>query len=770
MSTTVGSSSKAALGGDMRAFIESVLREQQGNAVMALVGGRLPSGKPMVNRPTWFRYPEQVEEMAAFAAEHADEDVYISPVIYGERRDAKQQPLRKATNALTSATIYMDSDSCPPDRFRLKPSIHVQTSDGHGHDYWVLPEPIPATEAAQIAHRITTAHESDGTDPSGWSVNKFLRMPTVNRSYGQPFPITWHETGELYLPDDIAGAYDDVVLEALPPMAAIEPDSAPREQHAPAAGVPDLIEGEGLAPLYDRIPASNLKLSDLLNHEAKPGEEGWRSEQRWALVLELFRAGFDPREVISIAWHTSASTKWREDPRGLNGLWYEVQKARLQYEVETGSAVSPAERSPLRKRTPVKLLKPRERESLLERRDFIDEYIRWADTRVPVLNRPLHEINAWTLLSILTSEVAHVWRPQGPLYLNLYSISIAESSSGKTEASRLMRQVIGAVYPHDNPTIGADHSRNALVERLNERDGKVSFANSDEADATIRTQADTSWAQGMQQAWTEVYDGEVPQQGRIGKKEHKAHVKALVVSHFIGTPQGLYDVLTREMFKSGYLARQVWVRGDYIPVTEESIKLARPGDQAARVDFTLVPRYWARQVAYRRLRIMGPNATEREVHFTDEAAKRVDEARWSITTQLDKLGDEDIYRPMRNRMLDTLSKACGMLAVYDGRTHITVRDVLLALHYVETWLETAIEVVDGIASSAFSRACDEIEGFIAGREGRDAEASKVYGFMRSRKPREVDEFITSLIQQGRIEAIVPNAGGPRRFKIKGAYS
>lgn len=770
MTTTVGSPSRTAVGGDMRAFIESVLREQHGNAVMALVGGRLPNGKPMVNRPTWFSYPEQIDEMAAFAAEHADEDVYISPVIYGERRDAKQQPLRKATNALTSATIYMDSDSCPPDRFRLAPSIHVQTSSGHGHDYWVLPEPIPATEAAQIAHRITTAHEADGTDPSGWSVNKFLRMPTVNRSYGEPFAITWHETGELYNPDDIAGAYDDVQPDALPPMAVIEPDARePREPQAPAEGVPDLIEGEDLAPLYDRIPASNLKLSDLLNHEAKPGEEGWRSEQRWALVLELFRAGFDAREVLSIAWHTSASTKWREDPRGVNGLWFEVQKARIQHAAETGKSVTPAERI-VRSRTRVKLLKPTEHREHHERRDFIEQYVTWADTRVPVLNRPLHEINAWTLLSIVTSEVGHIWRPQGPLNLNLYSISIAESSSGKTEASRLMRQVIGAVYPHDNPTIGADHSRNALVERLTERDGKVSFANSDEADATIRTQRDSSWAQGMQQTWTEVYDGEVPQQGRVGKKDHKSHVKALVVSHFIGTPQGLYDVLDREMFRSGYLVRQVWVRGVHIPVTEDSIKLARPEDQRVRTDHLLIPRYWARLVALRRTQVTGGQGIEREVHFTREAADRIDQARWSITTQLEALGDEDIYRPMRNRMLDTLSKACGMLAVFDGRTYITLADVRLALAFVEQWLDTAIEVVDGIAASAFSRACDEIEGFIAGREGRDAEASKVYGFMRSRKPREVDEFITSLIQQGRIEAIVPNAGGPRRFKIKGDFS
>jgi hypothetical protein len=92
----------------------------------------------------------------------------------------------------------MDSDTCPPEAFRIAPSVHVDTSPGHGHDYWVLERPVPAAAAAEVAHRITTAHADQGCDPSGWSVNKVLRVPTTHTHPGAPVPISWETSGEVY--------------------------------------------------------------------------------------------------------------------------------------------------------------------------------------------------------------------------------------------------------------------------------------------------------------------------------------------------------------------------------------------------------------------------------------------------------------------------------------------------------------------------------------------------------------------------------------------
>lgn len=754
--------------GDMRDFMEAVLGEQRGNVVMSLVGGRMPSGKPRVNRPEWFVYPADLDRMVSFATEHANEDVYLSPIVYGEKRGPDQKLSREKGNALTCQTIYMDSDSCPPEKFRLPPSIHVDTSPGHGHDYWVLAEPVPAERAADIAHRISTAHKADGTDPSGWSSSKFLRVPTVNLSYDEPFPIVWRNTGEVYLDADVEGAYDDIPAP-LGPQAAydVQPSDRPRSAVTPVGGrAPELLEGPALAPLLNAIPASNRRLIELMEHKPKEGEKGWRSEQRWGLLLELCRAGFDDQQAMSLAWHAAASGKWREDARGVQGLWSEFVKARAQVGLEMGVGIPAAKRERTDARRMPSLLHEAERAAIAERDTFVEQYVTWAATRVPVLNRPLHTMNAWTYMATCYSDFATVWKQQGPLPLNLYSVSIAESSSGKSESTRLMKDVIEAVYPFESPLIPADQSRNNLAEQMLKRAGAAALATADEADETFRTQRDMQWANGVVHLWTEMYDGWVPSQGRMGKDELAHSTKARVSMSLIGTPDAIFDVLDRPMFKSGYMVRHVWNKGLSIPVTRDTIRLGRPG-QAQSQDLTAVPRYWADRMWRQHFTMRARRERPIELHLTDEAYERMDEARWTIDQALASFGDDDLFKPMGRRMLDILLKAAALCALSEQRKVVTRPDVLVALAQVEVWLNTGLEVVDGIAASAFSRNCDHIYAFIAGREGREVDASKVYGLMKGVRPRETDEFLDSLVKQGRLEAIVPQAGGARKYRVKG---
>jgi hypothetical protein len=171
----------------MRDFITTVLGDQQGNAFISRASGKTANGKLNVNIHKTFLYPEQLDDMVAYAEQYAGEDVYLSPLLYGGKTNDKGNIARTPENALSSQTIYMDSDLCTPEKFRMEPSIHVVTSRGRGHDYWLLDEPVPAQRAAEIAHKIATAHKDDGCDSSGWSANKVLRLPnTVNTSHGFP--------------------------------------------------------------------------------------------------------------------------------------------------------------------------------------------------------------------------------------------------------------------------------------------------------------------------------------------------------------------------------------------------------------------------------------------------------------------------------------------------------------------------------------------------------------------------------------------------------
>jgi hypothetical protein len=186
-------------GGDMRDFITTVLGEQRGNAFISRASGKTANGKLNVNIHHTFKYPEQIEEMVKYAEQYAGEDVYLSPLLYGDKRNDKGNIARTPENALSARTIYMDSDLCSPEKFRLQPSIHVVTSRGRGHDYWLLDDPVPAQRAAEVAHKIATAHRDDGCDPSGWSANKVLRLPdTVNTSHGFPEAVVAEYTGQVY--------------------------------------------------------------------------------------------------------------------------------------------------------------------------------------------------------------------------------------------------------------------------------------------------------------------------------------------------------------------------------------------------------------------------------------------------------------------------------------------------------------------------------------------------------------------------------------------
>src|SRR5690606_17272039 len=151
-----------------------------------------------------------------------------------------------------------------------------------GHDYWMLDEPIPAAEAAEIAHRITTAHEADGCDPSGWSANKFLRMPTVNtKDPENVWEITWEETGEVYTVHEMRIAYPD-------PAEAMHTEAQIREAYEDDE-IPDVADLPDHLEVLNRIPQSERRLNDLIYKKPLAGEAGWRSEQRYALLLDLLR-------------------------------------------------------------------------------------------------------------------------------------------------------------------------------------------------------------------------------------------------------------------------------------------------------------------------------------------------------------------------------------------------------------------------------------------------------------------------------------------------
>lgn len=785
---------------DDRSFITGVLREMEGNALLMLSSGRseptdkAPHGKLRVDVQAWFSYPAELGLMVAFAEKaRADQrDAYISPIIYGDApfvngkgqivpkdRDGRPLYTRGLRNALFAQTIYMDSDTCPPEAFRLPPSRHVTTSEGHGHDYWFLPEPVPAGVAAQIAHKITTAHKADGCDPSGWSANKVLRLPTFNTTYDEldPFEVTWEDddvdpqTGEVGVPK----VYDVLVLEEV--YSDIEVDRVEAEDGyrdlppvPPIEGLPDF---ESLA---QRIPATQKRLNDLLYKVPKAGDGGWQSEQRFALLLDLQRFGFNDEETISLAWHSPAASKWRVDKRGVSGLWWELQvKVKPIIAEESGAAIEAAPATEVRldrRREAPRLLSPAQRDRVLARQDLVTLYLAYGRSKVNVFNAPYQTINAWTLMSLGLAEAAELPKEPRPLGLGIYTFTLGNSSSGKDESKSLLSACVRKLYPHDDPDIPASSSREDLIQNLISRDDKVTYLQSNEADGLLSQIKQGGYSTGIVQYWTLAYDGEVPSLGRVGRQELKQPGKhAIPVMHLMGTPAGILEVLDPKMFYSGYLARQIWVIGDDNPTTKQSLtsKFRRgAGDRSKTYDG--VPAFFGSMFAGLRSQLRRGIPLDQKrasLEPTDEAIELHSDAMWKVHEHFAKEHDVELWKPVLRRLADIVWKIAGLSAAMNGRTVVGTFDVEVALFYTESWVANAMTVADGISETYFSKQCDEIEKFIYSRESKRAELGAIYRFRKSEPKRVVDEYLNSLTFQGRIEQWQsPDKGGPSYYRIK----
>lgn len=763
----------------MRSFITGILRDMVGNVVLSLSTGRTeptekaPFGKLKLEHHEWFNYPAELDLMVAFAEKAYEErrDAYISPIVYGDapfinkknevvRTTAHGRPIfaRSKTNALWSQTIYMDSDACPPEAFRIPPSRHVDTSVGHGHDYWFLVQPVPAQVAGEIAHRITTAHKADGSDPSGWSANKVLRLPTWNTTYDElsPFEVTWGESaeaqqGEVYAASDISGAYDDVeVVEGVTSDAPLPPVP-------PIDGLPDF------EALISRIPASERRLNDLIYKEPRTGDGGWRSEQLWALLLDSLRFGFTDLETASIAWHAPASSKYKTDARGFDGLWWEIQtRAVPTIEMERGSNIAPAP-MPVALVGAPRLLRSFERTHLAERRDLHSLYQEWGRSKVPVFNAPYHHMNALILFAVALGDTAILPKDPKPLPPNIYTFFVGDSSSGKTESEAPLTDVFNALYKDgDSPFQAGRSSKEALIEELIARDGRVTYITEDEGDGLLLEIAGGGPMAGMQQIWTKIYDGDVPALGRVGRKElNQAGRKTVPTFRIMGTPEGVLAAVNKGMFYTGFLPRQVWVLGEDTPVTQDSIRTKLQVEHS----YDPMPKWWASHLTNLRQKLLSKASLESpraKMVPTVEAWERLDAAKWEITQHFQAQPDSKLWNTVSRRMGDIMWKVSMLQAMSQGRTVIGLRDVEFAIGCAEVWLGNVVEMANKISDTVFSKQCDDIERFIAMQKNQTAELGAIYRYRKAERTDITNQFLDSLVKQGRVSV------NGVHYSIKGA--
>jgi hypothetical protein len=723
-------------------FLETVLGESAGYATIVT---KDTHGAPTVQK--FFSYPDELDAMSEYAKTKSDEDVYFSPILFYEERRIRE-------NAKSVQAVYADSDTCNPDNFRMPPSINVQTSEGRWHSYWLLDKSYDPQRVATLAKKVAYAHRDQGCDVSGWNPTKLLRVPgSMNKKYSETQPVTAESSGLVYTIEDLESVYGNVEVDAI-----LDPSTAPMPEAPPA-----------IIDILKKLPA-NGDIMTLYLEEPLPGAD--LSKMLWRLELELFRVGLTAEEVFVVARHAKCNKYHRPDrPKRLDAdgdLWREVQRAEQAKDIpeDASQAVELDELVNLKAdQTKADFLSSEERSLVAANPTFIDKYCAWTRKKTDGAIE-FQVASAFTLLSCVFSDTGFGTPRYGKLGLNLWFMVLGETTLSRKSTSRqLMLRMLRRYekYVGYQIDIGSNTTAEGLVKHLAGRDGLTSLFHRDEVQGMFKEFITKTYMSTAADQFTELYDGHVPVVIRsTGGKSATAAVQSEradtnFIMYLMGITSKVSEILTVDYFRSGFLARFLYVIADAPERTfeMEAIEQAPEHDTIVQQDYEmeeLVRSLYESKLFWDKKGKPFP----RPVRLSDEALTRFNQFKWDMGNYVDGHAHEQSIEPSRQRLSLSVWKVSILLAMYDRSDNVELHHMVIAIHYAEQWFINLERMAQSISESEWQREVDELEAFVTNKGGkiRYDEAYRRFG---NKRKREFDEMIESLRSQGRLRLYVESS-------------
>lgn len=553
-----------------------------------------------------------------------------------------------------------------------------------------------------------------------------------------------------------AGQFEEPPLDTRPPL--LEWHGFPLDRAFP------LVDGDLFAGVWGRRP------------EKDDSGSLWAHRQK--LLTTLIRGGFTDQEAATIVWHAAASSGVstvtfggiefdNSDARAIDELelWREVDQAKLAVAKEQGSTVEAApidERPTYEVVKRIEFLTPEER-ARVESREcqwWGTRFIDWAQMTFDTVNLPYYRMNRWTVLSIIFAPKAVLPRPGGnDRPLNLYQAIVGTTTSGKSEALRVVKHINRAHFLlADTPDIGGNHTPESLVETLIAKDGEATWFHVDEAHTKIqqwkKPQGPYSEMPGV---ITDVYDGDVGAVYRATKKDISGKsAKAFMTAHLMGTPQGMADVMSPEDWESGFLNRFVWAIGD-LP-TEDDRADDYLDDSEIDEDTPEVAsgmamyQQWASEFGAAIQRISRPDNKPNRMKIPRPVIERHRQFKLALNAvATQNVAYTERLRPTFRRLRETIMRCAALVALSAGRIDITMDDLLIAIEQAEEWVANIITMVEATDESLRTRQVNAIEKAVIANGGVMALAA-IHRLPRFKnRRREVEDFIAELVAQGRVD-------------------
>lgn len=723
---------------EIRDFLEGILGEAGGYATIVTKDAW---GNPTVQK--FFSYPDELDEMSEYAKSKAQSDVYFSPILFHEERRIRE-------NAKSVQTAYADADTCNPKHFRLPPSVVVKTSEDRWHAYWLLDRAHDPQRVALLSKKIAYAHKEQGCDLSGWNPTKLLRVPgSMNTKYSPAQEVVAEPSGLVYSIQELEEIYKDVQVDAIS-----EPTTMPMPEQTP-----EIIK------VLAKIPA-DASIMSLYMDEPLPNAD--LSKMLWRLELELFRAGLTPEEVFVVAKNAKCNKYHRPDrpKRGdADGdLWRDVlraQQAHLIPDSPAGMDELPAANKETTERK-IDFLSEQERNRVAAIPTFIDKYVAWARKKTDgALEYQI--ASAFTILSCVFADAGYGTPKYGKLGLNLWFMLLGETTLSRKSTSRqLMLRCIRTYekYAGHQIDIGSNVTAEGLVKHLSGRDKLTSLFHRDEVQGMFKEFITKTYMATAADQFTELYDGHVPVVIRStgGKSAMSAvqteRAETNFIMYLMGITSKVSEILTVDYFRSGFLARFLYVVADAPERTFEleAVEQAPEQETAVAMDHemeSMIRQVYETRAYWEKKGLPFP----RPMRLSPEALERFNKFKWDMGTFTEGHDHEDSIEPSRQRLALSIWKCAVLLAMNERSEQVELIHMLIAIHYAENWFTNLVRMAASISESDWQREIDSLESFVTSKGGkvRYDEAFKRFG---NKKKREFDEMLDSLRSQGRMRVYV----------------
>lgn len=339
-----------------------------------------------------------------------------------------------------------------------------------------------------------------------------------------------------------------------------------------------------------------------------------------------------------------------------------------------------------------------------------------------------------------------------------------------TRATKFRDAVLNLMFIGDNDetgySLGSDSSPQGLQTALLQRDRQASFLGADEASRFFKQLAKTDWMSGFDDVLSHYYEGRVDPSNKINLRELRGKTALTSFSiQMFATPDRLTEVLNRDMFLTGFLARFNWILGDPPVDTDDRFNMLQQNEP---VDFDEVSPEVEEIVLdlVQAARMFGSNP--RPILATPAALERMSLAYRRMYREAQKRENWDIIEPSITRLAETMRKCAALCAMYRGSEEIDIYDAYHAIDAVQEWYDNLFVVAAMISSGDFQRDANRIEAWIRQKGGRVTRARLYHQFgnLIAKDPRELDAKINFLVESGRINR-KDESGKEPRYELNG---